>query len=64
MLYVQIEKSEAKRKIKVTCPSCFDAYELSLAYAPRVCHKCSSILPNIPGIINSIVMRINHYKEI
>ena len=63
MLYVQIEKSEAKRKIKVTCPTCRLAYELSLAYAPRVCHMCSSILPNIPGIINSIIMRINHYKE-
>jgi len=63
MLHVRIEKTEAKRKLKITCPTCRLAYELSLAYAPRVCHMCSAILPNTPGIINNVAERINHYKE-
>ena len=64
MLRVQIERTEAKRKLKLTCPVCHLTYELSLAYTPKVCYMCSTILPNIIGIINSTIVRINHYKEI
>lgn len=63
MLRVQIEKTEAKRKLKFTCPTCRMSYELSLAYAPRVCYMCSAILPNITGIINSVILRTNYYRE-
>jgi len=64
MLQIQMERTEAKRKLKLTCPACQKTYELSLAYTPKVCHMCSCILPNVVGIINDTGTRIDHYKEI
>lgn len=63
MLHVRIDKIEAKRKIRCTCPTCHNSFELSLAAMPRVCHMCCSILPDITGMINSTMVRMDYYKD-